>query len=52
MSSQWTTWVLIVATVAWLLLLRRVDLLLLAVPAAAVLGYVTARAHKRRKNRM
>ena len=52
MSSQWTTWVLIVATVVWLLLVRRVDLLLLAAPAAALLGYATTRAHKRRKHRM
>jgi len=27
-SWHWTTWILIVATVVWLLLLRRLDLLL------------------------
>ena len=52
MSSQWTTWILIVATVAWLLLLRRLDLLLVAVPVAAVLSYATARMRKQRQNRM
>lgn len=52
MSSQWTTWILIVATVAWLLLLRRLDLLLVVAPAAAVLSYATARLRKSRQNRM
>lgn len=43
---------LIVATVAWLLLLRRLDLLLVVAPAAAVLSYATARMRKKRQNRM
>jgi hypothetical protein len=52
MNSQWTTWILIVATVAWLLLLRWLDLLLVVAPAAAVLSYATARLRKSRQNRM
>ena len=52
MSSHWTTWILIVATVIWLLLLRRLDLLLLVAPVAAVLSYATLRRRKSRQNRM
>jgi len=52
MTSQWTTWILIIATVAWLLLLRRLDLLVIVAPAAAVLSYATARIRKKRQNRM
>ncbi len=52
MNSQWLTWVLIAGTLGWLLLLRRLDLLLVAAPAAAVLSYATARARKKRQNRM
>ena len=52
MSSQWTMWILIAATVGWLFFLRRLDLLLVVVPAAAVLGYATARMRKKRQNRM
>jgi hypothetical protein len=52
MSSQWATWILIMATIAWLLLLRRLDLLLVVAPAAAVLSYATARIRKKRQNRM
>ena len=44
MSSQWIMWILIIATVAWLLLLRRLDLLLVVAPVAAVLSYATAPA--------
>ena len=52
MTSPWTTWLLIAATVAWLLLCRRLDLLLVVTPASAVLSYATARIRKQRKNRM
>ncbi|HET8824131.1 MAG TPA: hypothetical protein VFM77_03305 [Terriglobales bacterium] len=52
MTSHWTTWILIGATIAWLLLLRRLDLLLVVAPAAAVLSYATARMRKSRQNRM
>jgi hypothetical protein len=52
MNSPWTTWILIVATFAWLLLLRRLDLLLVVAPAATVLSYATARLRKSRQNRM
>ena len=49
---QWTTGFLIAATFGWLLLSQRLDLLLLVVPVSALLGYATARARKRRQNRM
>ena len=52
MNSQWLTWGLIACTLGWLLLLRRLDVLLIAAPAAAVLSYATARARKKRQNRM
>jgi hypothetical protein len=50
MRFAWTTWFLLAATLGWLLLLRRLDLLLVVVPIAAVLSYLGAR-HKR-QNRM
>ena len=52
MRSQWTTGFLIAATIGWLLLTRRLDLLLVVLPVSAVLGYATARAQNRRQNRM
>ncbi len=52
MSSQSTMWILIATTVGWLVLLRRLDLLLVVAPAAAVLSYATARLRKKRQNRM
>ena len=52
MRSQWTTGFLIAATIGWLLLTRRLDLLLVVLPVSAVLGYATARARNRRQNRM
>lgn len=52
MSSQWTTWVLILATVGWLLLSKRLDLLLVVIPVSVVLSYLSARARRKRQNRM
>lgn len=52
MRSQWTTGFLIAATVGWLLLSKRLDLLLVVVPLSVVLGYLTARSRNRRQNRM
>ena len=52
MRWQWTTGFLIAVTFGWLLLSKRLDLLLLVVPVSALLGYATTRARKRRQNRM
>jgi hypothetical protein len=52
MNWRRTTWGLILVTLGWLLLMRRLDLLLIAAPVAAVLSYATARGQKKRQNRM
>jgi len=50
MRFEWTTWFLLAATLGWLLLWGRLDLLVVVVPVSAVLSYLSAR--NKRQNRM
>lgn len=52
MKSQWTIWVVVAATVLWLLLSDRLGLLLIVLPVAAVISYVSARPGKVSRNRI
>jgi hypothetical protein len=52
MKPQWTTWILVAATLLWLLLSGRLDLLLIVVPVAAVISYVSGRSGKVGRNRI
>lgn len=52
MNSPWTTWLLVAATLTWLLFFGRLDLLLVVTPLAVFLSYVTARARTTAQNRM
>lgn len=52
MKSRWTTWGAVAAAVLWLLLTGRLDLLLIVLPVAAVISYVSARPGKVSRNRI
>jgi hypothetical protein len=52
MKSQWTTWVVIAATLLWLVLSGRLDLLMIVVPVSVVIGYVLRRPARVSRNRI
>jgi hypothetical protein len=52
MKSHWTTWILVAATVLWLLLSGRLGLLMVVVPVSMVIGYVLRRPAGVGRNRI
>ena len=52
MKSQWTIWSLVAATVLWLLLFGRLDLLMVVLPASVIIGYVLRRPDRVSRNRI
>src|SRR5258708_33548445 len=52
MTSTWTTWLFVAATLAWLVCFGRLDLLLVVTPVSAFLSYAASRARKTGQNRI
>ena len=51
-KSQWTTWILVAGAVLWLALSGGLGLLFIVAPIAVFFSYITARAAKKRENRI
>jgi hypothetical protein len=52
MKAQWTTWILVAATVLWLLFSGRLGLLMVVVPVSVIIGYVLRRPARVSRNRI
>lgn len=52
MTSQWTVWAMVGATVLWLLLSGRLGLLMVVVPVSVIIGYVLRRPARVSRNRI